>query len=79
LRGVTHTHPRFLGAPPCGGQVFAEFFAGESKVDYDEPSPPSWECYCEKCLDCDPNGWDTLRECVREAPAYWCQSVPASC
>lgn len=69
LRGVTDTSWHRAGESVCGGQIFAEWFHGE--WDGDEKLPPSWECYCERCKECDPNGWATLRECVREAPAYW--------
>jgi len=73
LRGITHTCPRYCGAAVCGGQVFAERFPGEE--DDDGPIPPSWECYCETCGDCDPNGWATLRECLAEAPEFWLAEV----
>lgn len=58
LEGVTHTTHYGVS---CGGQVFAESLSG------------GWECYCEKCKACDPNGWPTLADCVREAPGYWCR------
>jgi hypothetical protein len=85
LRGVTHTEPRRPGEAPCGGQVFAEWFKGpwDSETDYYTGKerrfklPDSWECYCEKCQDCDPNGWPTLADCVREAPAFWMADVAA--
>jgi hypothetical protein len=66
LRGVTHTRPRNLGGPVCGGRVFAERFS---------TAPPEWrwECFCEACKKCDPDGWPTLRDCLREAPAFWTQ------
>jgi hypothetical protein len=69
LRGIAHTRPSYPGAAACGGRVYAEWFPGER--DDGGPIPPSWECYCEKCLECDPNGWATLAECRREAPGYW--------
>jgi len=75
LRGVTHTKPRYRGAPPCGGQVFAQFCPEE--MDKDEVLPASWECFCEKCQDCDPDGWNTLKECLVEAPKSWCAAVAA--
>lgn len=80
LDGVVHGERG--NGNPCGGQVFAEWFPGEwdsEMVDDKERRyklPASWECYCEKCLGCDPNGWDTLEDCVREAPAYWADLVP---
>lgn len=64
LRGVTHTQPAYPGQPACGGQVYAQRFRGV-------PDPWGWECFCRECLDCDPNGWPTLRDCLREAPRYW--------
>lgn len=83
LEGVTHTEPRYPGASVCGGQVFAQRHPDESRddgVEVDMVLPSSWECFCEKCLDCDPNGWATLAECVLEAPAFWCATsgVPAA-
>ena len=27
----------------------------------------AWELYCSECLDCDPNGYATLRECAEVA------------
>jgi hypothetical protein len=77
LSGVTHTAPRYPGAPACGGRVFAERFPGEWDEEGGKPVrlPPSWECFCERCLDCDPGGWDTLAECVREALSFWAGGV----
>jgi hypothetical protein len=69
LRGVICSVPRYRGAAPCGGQVFAEWLGPQR--DGGETIPASWECFCEKCKDCDPNGWGTLAECVREAPGFW--------
>ena len=69
LDGVTHTKPRYRGAEVCGGQVFAHCY--DPFVEAVEIVPGSWECFCETCKDCDPNGWRTLAECVREAPAFW--------
>lgn len=78
LDGVTCTSARCQpGLPPCGGQVYAEWFEGE--WDGDDKLPPSWECYCEKCLDCDPNGYDTLRECKKEAPGFWMDVEDEAC
>ena len=75
LRGVTHTRPRprYPGAPVCGGKIFAERFG--LYRDDGEVISGSWECYCERCLDCDFNGWDTLRECIQEAPEFWMEEV----
>lgn len=69
LDGVTHTHPQFPGVAACGGQVFAEWFP--PTWDGDEKLPGSWECYCATCQNCDCNGYDTLRECLAEAPEFW--------
>lgn len=71
LVGITHTVPSYVGDQVCHGQVFAEWFP-DSKVDEDSQDA-SWECYCERCGWCDPNGWPTLRDCVREASAFWCR------
>lgn len=71
LRGVTHATAiyRRPNAPVCGGQVFAEWFG--PTADGDEVLPASWECYCDRCQECDPNGWPTLLDCVLKAPEYW--------
>ena len=81
LLGVTHTNPRRRTGDVCGGQVFAERFGpygvAERFGPYGEEGeviPGSWECYCERCQDCDPNGWATLKECVCEAPDFWMQT-----
>lgn len=61
----------------CGGQVFAEWFPPNHDTEIRDGKevpytiPASWECYCDECQQCDPNGWPTLRDCRREAPAYW--------
>ena len=80
LCGVTHAGRDYPGADICGGQVFAERFRAYREEDEIIPGdgeviPASWECFCKKCGDCDPNGWDTLKDCVREAPEYWCEGV----
>ena len=69
LRGVTHRRPKYPGSPACGGKILAQRFPGEE--DDDGRIPPSWECFCEECGECDPNGWPTLRECVENTPDYW--------
>jgi len=53
-----------LHAPLCGGQIFAEGGMSTERAF-------RWECYCKQCQACDPNGWRTLAECVKEAPAFW--------
>lgn len=55
LDGLTHDR--------CKGQIFAEKNGTERQW--------MWECYCEKCEECDVNGHPTLTECVSESPRYW--------
>lgn len=69
LTGATHATPDYKGGPVCGGQICAEWF--DEEEDDDGIIPGSWECFCVKCLKCDPNGWPTIEECVAAAPVYW--------
>lgn len=78
LDGVTHTHGG------CDGQVYAERFgpSWDSEVWPDGRAErvrleASWECYCETCGECDVNGWPTLKDCKREAQAYWMNLPPS--
>ena len=58
-----HRHYEIIGAKcSCGGQMLAE--ASGSRGAFE------WELYCDKCLDADPNGYATLRECVQEAKTW---------
>lgn len=66
--GLTHAGSDYPGAPACGGRVLA-------RRHDDDHADFRWECYCEACGSCDPNGWPTLRDCVREAPGYWAADV----
>lgn len=66
VRGVTHRG--------CGGAVRVERLPGEP-ADGDETYPPSWECFCARCLRCDPNGYATIRECVAAAPRFWAEGL----
>ena len=59
IEGVTDQ-----GKTSCGGQVYAEKVESHNREF-------AWECYCERCLDCDPNGWPSLRACVAEAAGFW--------
>jgi hypothetical protein len=65
LVGVTHDG--------CGGEIHAcRCDRDEDHKDDDgDVIPMSWECVCQSCWACDPNGHSSLRECKIEAPGYW--------
>ncbi|WP_417744782.1 hypothetical protein [Rosistilla oblonga] len=46
----------------CGGTIEIE------KVGSGEFA---WESYCDKCLDCDPNGWYSLTVAAHEASSFF--------
>lgn len=57
---------------PCGGTLYVERVAAHKRCfGPGDNSNFKWETYCDKCKTCDCNGWATLAECVREAPAYF--------
>lgn len=43
----------------CGGELWADRCGPHNWL--------LWELYCRGCLDCDANGYATLRECVAAA------------
>lgn len=75
LDGVTHTAPDYPGKVPCGGQIYAERVALGRRLlgprSPDDDREFRWECYCDECQECDPNGWPTLNDCKAEAPGFW--------
>lgn len=44
---------------------------GEIRVERTGRGAFAWEPFCAACKDCDPNGYATLRETVRETPKFW--------
>ncbi len=59
--GVLHRRTKgYPCAPVCGGQIRVQHLP-----------PCGWESHCDKCGECDFNGYDTLKECVKAAPDYF--------
>jgi hypothetical protein len=54
----------------CGGELRAER-VGSHAHEF------AWETFCVKCLTCDPNGWRTLRDCIRLSPGHFSQKHAA--
>lgn len=38
-----------------------------------------YECYCEECKNCDPNGHATQLQVLENSPAYFNSPPPAPC
>jgi hypothetical protein len=62
LVGITHTDVFYGGRTECDGQIFAESFKRVGQ---------GWETFCEKCLECDSCGPETLMECREIARERW--------
>jgi hypothetical protein len=55
---------------PCGGELRIELCDG-SERDF------RWETFCDRCKNCDCNGWPTRSSALANAKEYF-NSVPAA-
>ncbi len=71
LVGIVCGGDRVYG--PCGGELHAERMGDNRRQNNGGGVDPEfrWETFCAKCKTCDPNGWSTLADCVREAAEYF--------
>ncbi len=51
----------------CGGEVFYENLHRQGLASREW----AWEAFCDKCKDCDPNGYSTKQELLEESPKFW--------
>lgn len=57
----------------CGGQVqIKDWGEGGAAPEF------RFEASCDRCLDCDPNGYATLKEALANAQTFFDQNEPAS-
>ena len=47
----------------CGGEIVLRDYGGSGEWRY--------ETSCEKCWECDPNGWGSQRRAIEEAKHYF--------
>lgn len=51
----------------CGGRLLIQDSRPVKGVNREW----SYEVFCEKCYDCDPNGYSSVRKCLDAVPEFW--------
>lgn len=58
-------------AVECKGAEFSSHKPVKIMIEKIQDGEWAWEAFCPACMACDPNGYASLREAVKETPGFW--------